>query len=250
MAARTCATLVVLIVFSSGARAAPPAGKPAKPVDLELHEPPPGVADSANVSRPGATLRPPRSSMAAPTQFQLRALSDGGYLYAGTAFDARIAPDGSVTFSASGSPLARDADVRAPGRDPPTAPGREPTTSPEPVRVGGGPSVHFDATNEYLRRLHKDPARDAKAAFLTATFELRMKMALEARHELRQAAQGELPARLAELWSDPRLTVAERQQLLLAMWTSLGGEQDGAARAIVRDFARHHLPRAKAAAFH
>jgi hypothetical protein len=188
--------------------------------------------------------------MATPTQFQLRALSDGGYLYAGTAFDARIAPDGGVTFSASGSPLARDADVRAPGRDPTTAPGRDAITSPEPVTVGGGPSLHFDATNEYLRRLHKDPARDAKAAFLTATFELRMKLALEARHELRQAALDELPARLAELWSDPRLTIAERQQLLLATWTTLGGEQDSAARAIVRDFARRHLPRSKAAAFH
>jgi len=245
------AAFVALIFLSSGALASPPTGKRAKPVDLQLHDPPPGAADSA-IGRPGATLRPPRSSMASssPTQYQLRALSDGGYLYAGTAFDARIAPDGGVTFSASGSPLARDAEVRAPGRDPTTTPGRDATTSPEPVTVGGGPSLHFDATNQYLRRLHKDPARDAKAAFLTATFELRMKMALEARRELRQAVQGELPARLAELWSDPRLTVAERQQLLLAMWTTLDGEQDAAARAIVRDFARRHLPRAKAAAFH
>jgi hypothetical protein len=234
---------MALIFLAANAHASPSDGKRAARVDLDLHEPP-GVADPANASRPGATLRPPRSTMASssPTQYQLRPLSDGGYLYVGTAFDARIAADGSVVFSAGDSPLARDADVRAPGRDP--------TTSQESVSVGGGPSLHFDATNEYLRRLHKDPARDAKAAFLTGTFELRMKMALEARRELRQAALDELPARLAELWSDQRLTVSERRQLLLAMWDNFGSGQDNAARAIVRDFAKRHLPRAKAAAFH
>ena len=73
-------------------------------------------------------------------------------------------------------------------------------------------------------------------------------MALEAREELRQAALARLPARLNELWRDPRLTALERQTILLATWDTLGSG-NAAAREIVRDFARRHLPPAKAAAF-
>ena len=174
------------------------------------------------------------------TKYQLRPASDGGYLYEGTAFNAHVAPDGSVTFAARGSAFTRAADTRAPGRDP--------TTSGESAAAGGGPSLRFDVTDEYLRRLRKDPTRDAKAAFLTGTFDVRLKMALAARDEIRRAALARLPARLNELWKDPRLTALERQTILLATWNTLGAE-NADARAIVADFARRHLPPTQAAAF-
>ena len=228
------------MLFGVVARASSPdAGRPAK-IDLELRQPP-LTADAPRPS-PGATLAPPRSmSPSSPaTRYQLRPASDGGYLYAGSAFDARIAPDGVVTFSNRSSPFTRAADARAPGRDP--------TTSGDTAGPGGGPGLRFDVTDEYRRRLRKDPTRDAKSAFLTGTFDLRMKMALAAREEVRQAALARLPARLNELWRDPRLTVLERQTILLATWESLGSG-NAAARGIVRDFAQRHLPPAKLAAF-
>jgi len=227
--------------FGGVARASSPdAGRAAK-VDLDLR-PPPLAAASPRPS-PGASLEPPRgtSPLSPASKYQLRPTSDGGYLYESAAFDARIAPDGAVTFSTSGAAFTQAPGTRAPGRDPTTSGG-----APAP---GGGPTVHFDVTDEYLRRLRKDPARDAKAAFLAGTFDLRIKMALAAREELRQAALARLPARLNELWTDPGLKLLERQTILRATWDGLGGG-NAAAREIVRDFARHHLPSAKAAAFH
>jgi hypothetical protein len=228
-----------LLCFSAVAHAASPdAGRPAK-IDLDLHSPP--MAAEPRPS-PGAILAPPRS-MSPPSpasRYQLRPASDGGYLYAGAAFDAHIAPDGAVTFSTHGAAFTRVGDVRAPGRDP--------TTSGESAAAGGGPGLRFDVTDEYLRRLRRDPTRDAKAAFLTGTFDLRLKLALAAREEVRQAALARLPERLNELWRDPRLTGRERQTILLRIWDTLGSE-NVRAREIVGDFARHHLPPAKAAAF-
>ena len=228
-----------LMFLGAVARASSPDGGRAAGLDLDLHQPftaaPPRPA-------PGATLAPPRSSGATPLskRYPLGPTPDGGYLYQGPSFDARIAPDGGVTFSSARAPFARLPEPRAPGRDP--------TTGGDPTAVGGGPTLRFDVTDEYLRRLRKDPARDAKAAFLTGTFDLRMKMALAAKDDLRRAALARLPARLDELWSDPGLTASQRRKILQATWDGLGRD-DAAARAIVRDFARRHLPPSRAAAF-
>ena len=217
-------------------------GKPAARVDLDLHHPPPG--DSTPAPTPeGALLTPPTRTR--PDSYQLRPAPDGGYLYKGTAFNAHILIDGSVEFSSRRLTAERDPVDRGH-----VAEDRDPVTSTEPVPVGGGPGLHFDATNEYRRRLGKDPDRDAKAAFLTGTFDLRMKMAFDARSDLRRAALSELPTRLNGMWSDPRLTAAERRHLLHAIWDELGpGPSNARARTVVRDFARRHLPPKEAAAF-
>ena len=188
-------------------------------------------------------MTPPGRGVGA--RYQLRPTSDGGYLYREPAFSAHIMADGTVRFSSSGLSVARDREDRARAID-----DRDPVTSSEPVTVGGGPGLHFDATDEYLRRLGKDPARDAKAAFLTGTFDLRMKMALDARSGLRRAALADLPARLDELWRDKRLTAAERRHLLHTIRDELGeGPNNAEARAVVRDFARRHLSPKEAATF-
>jgi hypothetical protein len=219
------------------------ASKPAATgVDLDLHQPPPAVA-APTPPPPGVVLKPLRSD--GPSPYRLQGMPDGSYVYQGPEFGARILPDGTVQFTSSGLTAARDPEDR--GRVPED---RDPITSTEPISVGGGPGLHFDATHEYLRRLGKDPARDAKAAFLTGTFDFRMKMALEDRRELRQAALGDLPARLDQLWSDPRLTSSERRHLLHAMRNDLGNDPNNAgARAVLRDFARRHLPAKEAATF-
>jgi hypothetical protein len=228
------------MVLGAVARASSPDAGHAAKIDLDL--PPPPLMAASPRPAPGATLEPPRSmNPSSPaTKYPLRPAPDGGYLYVGTAFDAHIAPDGAVTFSTRGSAFTRAADTRAPGRDP--------TTSGESAAAGGGPGLRFDVTDEYLRRLRKDPTRDAKAAFLTGTFDIRLKMALAARDEIRRGALARLPTRLNELWRDPRLTALERQTILLATWNTLGSE-NADARDIVGDFARRHLPPAKAAAF-
>ncbi len=83
------------------------------------------------------------------------------------------------------------------------------------------------------------------------TIELRMRMALAARRELREAALADLPRRLDELWADPRLTRSERRQLLREIREQSGDGPNGdAARAIVSNFERHHLSRKEIEARH
>jgi hypothetical protein len=233
-------SVVWLLWAASAQGASPEEGR--RPVDLDLHAPP----ESATPQSPpeGSLLRAPRDTNP-PTRYPLRPAPGGGYVYQGPSFGARIAADGTVTFSTVRLSVTRDPDSGTRASD------RDPVNSPETVPVGGGPHLRFDATNEYLRRFRKDPARDAKAAFLSETFELRMKMAFTARRELREAALADLPRRLDELWADPRLTRAERRHLLREMRAQSGDGPNGdAARAIVTNFERHHLSRKEIEALH
>jgi hypothetical protein len=245
-------TLTLTLTLAAASLAAAPAassprdsstgGAKAETVDLDLHRVPAGVKDPTPTPA-GAVLTPPTS--AGTTPYSLRPAPDGGYLYQGVTFNAHILTDGTVDFSSRDLTAARDPEDRGHVSE-----DHDPVTSTEPVPVGGGPALHFDATNEYLRRLGKDPARDAKAAFLTGTFDLRMKMALESHTDVRRAALAQLPERLNELWRDPRLTASERRYLLRALRDEMGnGPNSAGARAVLRDFARRHLPPKEAAAF-
>jgi hypothetical protein len=227
-----------ILAAGPGAMASPPDGGR---LDLDLSD-----REVAKIvppaTPPGAILRPPRSSLVEPAPLVLEPSPDGGYLYRGAMFDARIAADGSVTYSNKDLSIERAAGG-------PAITGRDPFGSHDAGRAGGGPALRFDLTNEYLRRLHKDPARDAKAVFLTRTFDLRMKLAMNARSELRQAALDNLPVELQRLWHDRHFTTSERERLLYAAFEGFPVETaDGAAaRKIVRDFARRHLPPKKLA---
>ena len=237
---------VLLSAVSAEAAPAAPDGGAGKAIDLDLHGPPRGP--TAAGPPPGAQLTPPRSSQT--TKYGLRPLAGGGYFYRGTAFDARIANDGTVAFTDHRVGLAREPESRSAASDRDPLTNGDPLKGAEPLTVGGGPAVRFDLTDQYLHLRRKDPARDAKADFLSSTFDLRMKLALEARHELREAALRELPARLDALWADPRLTPAERVYLLRALRDDVGERSDGAAaRAVLRDFAKRHLSKPEAAAY-
>jgi hypothetical protein len=190
----------------------------------------------------GATLEPPRAVNAPPeARYMLHPTREGGYTYEGPQFGASIAPDGSVSFKARHLQLSPDgADPSTVGIDAVTP--QVPISGDIPVAIESRPGVRFDLTDEYMRLLGKDPARDEKVAFLAATFDLRMNMATQVRRVQRQAALSELPQRLAELWRDPRLTPTERLHLLRAMWDDLAaGPEADPARAIIRTFAQTHL---------
>lgn len=101
----------------------------------------------------------------------------------------------------------------------------------------------FDLTDELMRRLGQDPYGLEKARFLSATFEFRIKLAIEARKaDLKQAFET-LPARLDELWGDERYSPRERRRILHELWYETDGSPDGERAAnIIRAFVKRRLP--------
>jgi hypothetical protein len=200
---------------------------------------------------PGAVLQQPQTGTTPPPEkrrYQLKPTRDGGYAYEGPDFNARIAPDGTVSFSRPGIQLApAGPDPRTVGIDAITP--QDPIGG-APIAVPSGPGIRFDATDEYLRAMGKDPVRQQKAEFLAATFDLRINMTARANRARTRAALDELPAWLDRIWHDPRFTPAERRHLLAAMWDDLAPGPDGdAARAVIRSFAQQHLTAQEAASF-
>jgi hypothetical protein len=213
--------------------------------------------------------------------YPLRASGDG-YVYVTPRFDARVARDGVVTFSEkhgsaslssptslSKLPRPRGPTLESTLRDalgkrrrkkaePPAAPPPPeydrkipqielcpPTSScyfpptTNAVEVRGS----FDLTDEIMRSYGQDPHRYEKARFLSATFEFRIKMAIEARKADLKAALEELPGRLDELLADERYSPRERRRILYELWyeTDQTPEGEKAAAAIVA-FIRRRLP--------
>ena len=101
----------------------------------------------------------------------------------------------------------------------------------------------FDLTDELMRKLGQDPYALEKARFLSATFEFRIKLAIEARKaDLKQAFET-LPARLDELWGDERYSPRERRRILYELWYETESSPDGERAAnIIRTFVRRRLP--------
>jgi hypothetical protein len=207
----------------------------------------------------GADVVQPRGTELEPAQrgaisaerprYELHPTPDGGYIYHGHQFGARIHRDGSVTF------IGATADFPPDGTDPATVgidavTPQDPISGDIPIAVESRPGIRFDATDEYLRLLGKDPAKQEKTMFLAATFDLRMRMTARVRDADRRVALAELPGRLEEVWSDPRFSEIERRHLLLAMWNDLAPGPDGApARAVMRKFVDAHLLPGEAALF-
>jgi hypothetical protein len=210
-----------------------------------------GNAGTDVMEPPGAVLQPPqRGTISAERpRFELHPTPDGGYLYRGPQFGARIHRDGSVQFIGPTATFPPDGtDPATVGIDAVTP--QDPISGDIPIAVESRPGLMFDATDEYLRLLGKDPAKLEKTQFLAATFDLRMKMAYRTRDAQRRTALAELPGRLEEVWTDPRFSEIERRHLLLAMWNDLAPGDDGApARAVIRKFVDEHLLPGEAALF-
>ncbi len=89
----------------------------------------------------------------------------------------------------------------------------------------------IDATDELMRLAGQDPYRYQKARFLTATRELRIRMAGRAHAEDVARSGADLPRHLLEIACDDRMSNADRRAVIVA----LGAELDGStpeARAL------------------
>jgi len=100
----------------------------------------------------------------------------------------------------------------------------------------------FDLTDEIMRGLGQDPYGQEKAHFLSATFEFRIKLAIEARKaDLTQAFE-HLPARLDELLGDERYSPRERRRILYELWYETESSPEGVrATNIIRAFIQRRL---------
>jgi hypothetical protein len=79
------------------------------------------------------------------------------------------------------------------------------------------PYARGDLTDELVRFSGKDPTRFQKAAFLAATHDRRIEMAVKTHARNIRRASAELPRRLQALACDARLTPRERRAILVAL---------------------------------
>ena len=194
-----------------------------------------------------------------------------GYVYQDSKFEARVAPDGTVSFkdkhigaslftpfSWIGKSRAQQQQLADRGaRDPaayrrtpwvaPPEPSSSPRTMPQEEVCPPSSSCYFpqrssllqvtgsfDLTDEIMRALGKDPYAFDKARFLSATFEFRIKLAIEARKAAMRKALDHLPEYIDEVWADQRYSPRERRRILFELWyeTDRTPDVDHAAQMI------------------
>lgn len=110
---------------------------------------------------------------------------------------------------------------------------------PNAVEVGGS----FDLTDEIMRAHGQDPYAYEKARFLSSTFEMRMKMAIEARKADLKASLDDLPQRLDELLGDERYSPRERRRILYELWYETDEAPEGQRVAhLIEELIRQRLP--------
>jgi hypothetical protein len=207
--------------------------------------------------------------------------SGDGFVYQSATFTAHVARDGVVTFQDKHADIAGlffpfaalrnlprpkgptlestvrdhfDQRRRAPAdspAEPPPLPNQidweavcprgsncDVRTDPTLIQVRG----NRDLTDEIMRAYGQDPYARDKARFLSATFEFRIKLAIEARKADLESAIDQLPEQLDDVWGDTRYSPRERRRILYELWletdrTASGGR---AARTIA-DFIRRRL---------
>ncbi len=79
----------------------------------------------------------------------------------------------------------------------------------------------LDITDELMRLAHEDPYRFQKARFLTATREMRIRMAGHAHSEDIARSGAEMPGRLREIACDQSRSVADRRSVIQALRAEL-----------------------------
>lgn len=234
-----------------------------------------GRPDRGDTSR---LLEPP--AVPVGNEFQLQPLGEG-FILEERGFTARIAGDGAVTLTdhrilfdgvgplASPHPAAlplstlqdllfgrpsQPLPVWRPAGPFPGSPAQPldhgllcPESSTCHALPGGmvvvGVGVGANLTDEFLRALGQDPYRIRKARFLAATFEVRMRLAVQAYQDDLRTSLDRLPEGLAELWHDPRYSASEKRRILFELWREADDSKAGAqARDIVMTFIRRILP--------
>jgi hypothetical protein len=110
---------------------------------------------------------------------------------------------------------------------------------PNSVEVRGS----FDLTDEIMRAHSQDPYAYEKARFLSSTFEMRMKMAIEARKADLKVTLDDLPQRLDELLGDERYSPRERRRIVYELWYETDETPEGRRAArLIDEIIRQRLP--------
>ncbi len=152
----------------------------------------------------------------------LRRRPDGSYVFTGSAFSARILPDGTVQFSDRNN-----------------------------VRFGefGGPvnsvgaTVRFDVTDALERRAGNDPYQAERRWFLEETESLRERLGTEHRSRTSAVEERGLRGRLERIWADATKPAAGRRASLFRLWDDLAEDETGMPmRRAVLTFIRTRLP--------
>lgn len=153
---------------------------------------------------------------------ELRRRSDGSYAYAGTGFSARIAADGSISFS----------DRSTAGFDGFGNSERQ------------GLTAHFDLNDVMFRRRGNDPYQAERSWFMRETEELRNRLADASRGEQAATATRTVRGRLLRIWQDESRTPEQRRQAIFRIWDDCAEDETGEAiRHAVVGWIREQLPR-------
>lgn len=214
--------------------------------------------------------------------YVLRPTPDGGFEYEDLRFHARITPDGHVTFTdvrlrlerptIFGVPLKGHSgisDVRPSLAETLTKALRGDRNRPIPFTPHSRPrdaenlwaippsmslppmgpmftyvSGSFDLTDELMRATGQGWYRYEKAKFLSATFEFRVKLAMERHRKLLREAIAGLPERLDVLWVDTAYTPREKRRILCLLWSEVdvGDPHHRAAADVIVGWIRRRLP--------
>ncbi|MES1204453.1 MAG: hypothetical protein ABUS79_00825 [Pseudomonadota bacterium] len=109
----------------------------------------------------------------------------------------------------------------------------------------------FDLTDELMSGAGQGWYRFEKAKFLSATFEFRLKMAVDRHRFLLKQSLSELPARLDDLWADPGYARREKRGIICLLWAEVDADDvdSRAAAETIVSWTRRKLPAAGPDAF-
>ena len=203
------------VVFDApSAAAAGTAGPPRRRSAAEIGAELSASLRSEAMERPNRARPPP----------VLRQQPDGSQLYAGHAFSATISPDGEVHFD-----------------DRPNA-----SIGSAGLGLQGG----FDITDAVTRANGGDPYSSERAWFMRQTEALREQLEDAARVRSLAVSMRRLRGRLARVWQDESLGVAQRRRAIFDEWVIVDESgADGGARALIEQFVRDNLPASDPSAY-
>jgi hypothetical protein len=211
-------------------------------------------------------------------EYVLNRAPGGAYVYEDYRFDARIAPDGHVTFHDKAFRLEtrvfgvlsqkyrREGDTRPSlvqaieqvlrnDPDRPISPMVEVCEQRvDMILPGLGPCVltktpihirgSFAQLEDLMNLTGHGWYRYEKAKFLAVTFDFRVRLAAKHQAKLLSEAIADLPNRLDGLWRDAGFGPREKRRIVCLLWTEVNVDQPGARQAAdtITSWIRRRLP--------
>jgi hypothetical protein len=159
----------------------------------------------------------------------LRRRPDGSFTYTGSAFSARILPDGTVQFSDRNN--VRFGDFGGP-------------------ESSLGATVRFDIPDALERRAGNDPYQAERRWFLDETESLRERLGTEHRTTTAVSESRSLRGNLERVWGDAAKPAPRRRASLFRIWDDLAEDETGMPmRRVVLTFIRTRLPQGSPEAY-